>query len=246
MEQLKAVLEDGSFITAEARSGGGGTHRYYKLRKGTVVPSTAGVLAPGLDIRARGGYVVAPPSVHASGASYEWIGAGLNSNLAEFPESLRVLYESKRNKGETWNSNESGKISEGGRNQYLASVAGGFRKNGLGVDDAKRMMRQINEIMCDPPVPESELRKTVDKSIERWKQGVVDSGPGLFLPDNILQADANSRLSDPVNYLIRPLIPSVGLALMHGKGSVGKSTFASFVTAKATLRDLRVLLRCSE
>ena len=33
---------------------------------------------------------------------------------------------------------------------------------------------------------------------------------------------------------------------MHGKGSVGKSTFASFVTAQATKREMRVFLMCSE
>jgi hypothetical protein len=46
--------------------------------------------------------------------------------------------------------------------------------------------------------------------------------------------------------MIRPLIPKIGMTLMHGKGSVGKSTFASFVTAQATKREVRVLLLCSE
>ena len=36
------------------------------------VRSTAGVM-PGLDIRARGGYVVAPPSRHVVGRQYAWI-----------------------------------------------------------------------------------------------------------------------------------------------------------------------------
>lgn len=45
-------------------------------------------LAPGLDLRSDGGYVVAPPSVHHSGVLYEWT-YGPETPIATMPEWLR-------------------------------------------------------------------------------------------------------------------------------------------------------------
>jgi Bifunctional DNA primase/polymerase, N-terminal len=47
-----------------------------------------------VDWRGRGGYVVAPPSRHASGHPYQWLpGRDLNTPLAEVPASLRARLE---------------------------------------------------------------------------------------------------------------------------------------------------------
>jgi hypothetical protein len=59
--------------TAEVRTGGGGLHLYFRAPPGVaVVRNSASKLGPGLDIRGEGGFVVAPPSVHASGQPYVW------------------------------------------------------------------------------------------------------------------------------------------------------------------------------
>jgi Bifunctional DNA primase/polymerase, N-terminal/Primase C terminal 1 (PriCT-1) len=57
-------------ITIEVVTGGGGRHLYF-AHPGGVIPNRAG-LRPGLDLRGDGGYVVAPPSSHASGTNYHW------------------------------------------------------------------------------------------------------------------------------------------------------------------------------
>lgn len=51
------------------RTGSGGLHIY--LPYDCSFP--LGNSPPGLDIRGEGGYVIAPPSLHASGKRYEWI-----------------------------------------------------------------------------------------------------------------------------------------------------------------------------
>jgi len=56
--------------TLEVRTGRG-RHRWYR-HPGGHVPN--GTLGPGVDIRGDAGYVLIPPSVHASGAVYRWVG----------------------------------------------------------------------------------------------------------------------------------------------------------------------------
>lgn len=49
----------------------GGAHIYFRAPAGFEIRNSAGRLAPGVDVRACGGYVVAPPSV-ISGKAYRW------------------------------------------------------------------------------------------------------------------------------------------------------------------------------
>lgn len=58
--------------TVEVLTGGGGRHLYFAYPDDIDLKSGTGVLGPGVDLRADGGYVLAPPSLHASGRRYEW------------------------------------------------------------------------------------------------------------------------------------------------------------------------------
>jgi hypothetical protein len=53
------------------RTGSGGWHLFF-AHAGRPIHNSAGRVGEGLDIRGNGGYVIAPPSVHASGRSYVW------------------------------------------------------------------------------------------------------------------------------------------------------------------------------
>lgn len=55
--------------TAESRTGGGGRHVWLACPANGAAST---VLHPGLELKAEGATVVAPPSLHASGHRYEW------------------------------------------------------------------------------------------------------------------------------------------------------------------------------
>jgi hypothetical protein len=67
--------------TCMARTGKG-RHLYFCYPDGKEIRSRTNI-APGIDVRADGGYVVAPPSVHPNGTTYEWIGD--ETEFAELP-----------------------------------------------------------------------------------------------------------------------------------------------------------------
>jgi putative DNA primase/helicase len=53
-------------------TGGGGLHYYFKYPKDIDVKTTSFTPIKGVDIRADGGFVVAPPSKHYLGGKYVW------------------------------------------------------------------------------------------------------------------------------------------------------------------------------
>lgn len=79
-ESLRTLRATGHRLprTLEVLTGGGGLHLFYAHPGGVRVSNTAGRLPgvgealPGIDLRGDGGYVVVPPSVHASGLRYQW------------------------------------------------------------------------------------------------------------------------------------------------------------------------------
>ncbi len=57
---------------AIVKTGSGGLHFYLKMQN-QKIKSSASKIAEHIDVRANGGYVIAPPSIHKSGFHYEWM-----------------------------------------------------------------------------------------------------------------------------------------------------------------------------
>jgi Bifunctional DNA primase/polymerase, N-terminal len=50
-----------------------GNGRHFWFRADQEIPSSISKIAPHIDIRGEGGYVVVPPSIHPNGKSYRWL-----------------------------------------------------------------------------------------------------------------------------------------------------------------------------
>jgi hypothetical protein len=76
---LRAALElrvNHDRIATLAQRTARGWQMFFRWPAVGVIRNSARRLAPGLDVRGEGGYVLVPPSVHPSGVRYEWIVSG--------------------------------------------------------------------------------------------------------------------------------------------------------------------------
>lgn len=139
--------------TVEAVTGGGGRHLYFQ-HPGGHVPSPIGI-RPGIDVRADGTFVVAPPSLHHSGERYEW-------EVEHHPDDREVapppqwLSEIIRNRPAQSTVLPS-RIPKGERNATLTSLAGSMRRRGMGQAAIEAALRAENAERCDPPLPDTEV-----------------------------------------------------------------------------------------
>jgi hypothetical protein len=69
--------------TVTAKTANGGTHFYYAYEP--QLKNSKSVLAPGIDVKTTGGYVVAPPSTLEGGRQYSWIISPLGDCLPRLP-----------------------------------------------------------------------------------------------------------------------------------------------------------------
>jgi bifunctional DNA primase/polymerase-like protein/primase-like protein len=149
--------------TPTVQTGGGGLHYYFSGNTRTRVG-----VAPGIDIRANGSYVVAPPSVHRSGQRYIWAPlANLNViPLAPLPIEVVALAEAKNPQPKP-----EGPIPHGRRNDTLARLAGGMRGMGMGLQAINAALAAEN-VRCDPPLTAAELGR-IAKSMATYEANPV-------------------------------------------------------------------------
>lgn len=119
---------------------GKGVHLYYRAADG--LGNSAKTLWPGVDTRGDGGYVIAPPSVHPDGSTYDWhTGLRHAEDLELLPDAYvkklarpepaaapapAVPSEARSAWGQSILESETGKVAmalEGQRNQTLFDAA---------------------------------------------------------------------------------------------------------------------------
>jgi hypothetical protein len=155
--------------TVESRTGGGGSHLYF-AHPGEILHNRV-ALAPGVDLRGDGGYVVAPPSVHASGESYRWERSPDVCRLAAFPSWLCGPSEDGH-RGHPlayWRRLLREGVGEGARNNTIASLAGHLLWHGVDPEVATELLLTWNATRCRPPLAPEEVVRTV-ASITRRHQ----------------------------------------------------------------------------
>ena len=173
---------DGWLNTLSVRTGGG-IHLYFRHPEGLDLRNTAGRIGEGVDSRANGGFVVAPPSLHASGRRYEWAN---DLEPAPLPDWLiKLLTEGKaaaaRPGAKPGSQAKSGTgiglvITEGGRNDALFKIGCSLRGKGAELPEIEAELLDHNARRCSPPLPEVEVLKTARSAASYAANRVATGG----------------------------------------------------------------------
>jgi len=184
--------------TLRALTGSGGWHDYYRVPDGCPTMQ----LAPGIDLRGDGAYVVAPPSVHVSGNAYKWLN---DAPLAELPAELvqTVQREKRAPAGEI-----PERIPQGQRESTLVSLAGSLRRRGASERAILAAIEVENE-RCDPPLAPKDLER-IARSVSRYapEPSAAPNTPASA-PETVGEtAHASTRRIRPVS--VREFVEGVG------------------------------------
>jgi hypothetical protein len=163
--------------TLEVTTGGGGRHLYFQ-HPGGVIHNKAGI-APGIDLRADGGCVVAPPSIHASGKHYTWVpghGPGY-MKPAPMPAWLLKLVNGSgkiaAHSVDHWRQLVRQGVQEGERNNTIASLTGHLLWHGVDPQVVLELLLCWNQVRCKPALSDEEVISAVN-SITRLHEREVN------------------------------------------------------------------------
>jgi putative DNA primase/helicase len=165
--------------TLTVKTGSGGYHYYFQYPVGMTIGNTAGGLGPGLDIRAEGGFVVAPPSLHACGQKYEWAN---NLPIADAPQLMERLKRMSSKRPQTTSTQI---IQPGNRNTALTSIAGRLRRNGADLEQIENALENVNHGL-EQPLGSDEVHRIAtsvsryDPALDLTEEGVAKMFAELF------------------------------------------------------------------
>jgi hypothetical protein len=172
----------------------GGRHHVFRQPRDRTFRNTTGRLAPHVDTRADGGYIVVPPSV-VDGKPYQWAETfELNVAPEELPEPPAWLVDLLDSPGDLFSrsaargdgdgqilapvahgspqgvdlSPDGNAIPFGTRNATLARLAGNMRRVGMTRDEILAALQRTNQDRCRPPLSAREVER-IAASICRYE-----------------------------------------------------------------------------
>jgi len=186
------------------RTGGGGEHRYF-AHPGGHLPPVHG-FRPGLDLQGDGSYVVAPPSPHASGGTYEWVVPLIGGprppllpawllRAAPPPAGSSSAAGPRR-----FEATPDGMIPHGRHHEWIVSTAASLasRTPGLGETALTRQVRgAMREALDDADAHERDIAHAVRSAIAKYGRAAP--------PNERRPADSLEPLREAVARIVRCL-----------------------------------------
>ncbi|TWT86587.1 hypothetical protein Mal64_34140 [Pseudobythopirellula maris] len=229
-ESLKELeAQNGSLpATVTATTPRGGRHYYFRMPVGKDLRCSVGKIADKIDIRANGGYVLAPPGKTKSGG-YEWVTdrSPDEASFAEPPEWLVDLIEKSDSTAPSEYDSPGGEtIAEGSRNSTLASLAGSMRRRGMSPEAIEAALLAENKTRCLPPLEAVEVRQ-IASSVARYAPGQQASTPPLVfepfpvevLPEPVkgFVVEGAKAIGCDTSYIALPMLTAMAAAIGNSR-----------------------------
>src|SRR5215207_985421 len=160
-EAERRGLQSG-YVVRPGRDEGDGFHVSLRIPDGVVLRSRA--LAPGLELKAEGAYVVGPGSAHPSGRRYTAVKDGEPSNAPDWilqprTDSGTARENIARARSPVAVDTAGAPIPDGERNRTLTRIAGRLHDGSRDLGGLIDALEDVNYARCVPPLPTDEVRK---------------------------------------------------------------------------------------
>ncbi len=200
--------------TASVQTGGGGRHYWFLLPAGATARNSVGKLAPGLDIRADGGYVLLPGSRTAD--AYRWEGPDA---IAPAPAWLLA----------TPAPAPAATPMKGRRHQTLMKLGGKLLRDGLSPDGIRAALLVENQAYAEPK-PEAEVLRIADY-LATCPPDKADKAEAALHRETLLAAppvDGAAMLADLTAFIRRFVVLSEPQSLLLALGIAHSWAYRQF------------------
>lgn len=214
--------------TCQSITGRGGYHLLYR---DTAEHRNAQALFEGVDIRGEGGYIVAPPSIHPNGHTYEWEQGPDEFEIAQADDMVRKFIKGPKKEQQQY-FHQPEVIPEGQRVSTLVALIGSQSAKGVGETAIRAAIKAENEEKCVPPLSDQELEQEVFPALKRdWP--ATHPYIATANQNRKVQAVQNHSLEmvtmdqaeeKAPNWLVTDYVPRYQITSLAGDGGSGKTT----------------------
>lgn len=258
-DSLSKLTEENWILpdTPISHTGGGGMHYIFSY-PGFEISNSAGKLGSGLDIRADGGQICAPPSIHATGKQYKWDEHFKPSRFhpAPMPQWLLDLLIYDKKIAQVKPTDERDFYEAGTRNSSLMSLAGTMHRRNMAKETIYIALQSENERRCYPPLPDEEIQ-TIVESVSKYPTGkplfgtrqVIVTPPAPVSSNQGLE-NLKQQLDTPNSFIGTGLgnlddkiggLPRGYLTLLAARPGMGKTTLAMQIARNTAAAGNKVL-----